>query len=409
MNKIEVNPDPAMCRHLGAAGVFEADPIVIVDVGARDGFKAEWSVFGTGMRVFCFEPDEEECERLNRTAPPQVTYIPAALGRERQEQTLYEARLSYSTGLYLSDMDFYYRLLNAENAELVGEKVIWIETLNQVMADRKIAAINFIKLDAEGAELDILMGGTNLLRSAAMFGVLTEIRFHPEINGSPPFWQMDQYLHAQGFRLFDISANPHSRAALPYAGVQDYFLPGGKRFYAYTVHGQVMDGDALYFRDVLARKNAEIKAKFSPTDVLKLAAFYELYQHNDAAAEIILSFQEQLQPFVDCELLLNLLTPPLKGEELSYREYMAKYFDPRTSFAPSLDQAPVQTRSKMSTREAALGAELSKVFASTSWRITKPLRTVGALMRHALAKSAVLRWITKPMRIIRAHLLGLYR
>jgi FkbM family methyltransferase len=346
MNRIDVNPNPAMCRHLVRnTDLFQKDPITIVDVGARDGFNAEWKVFGEGMRVFCFEPDKDECKRLNDAAPPQVTYIPAALGRARQGQTLYHARLSYSTGLYPSSMDFFYRLLNGKNAELVGQELVWIETLNQVMAERKIGVVNFIKLDAEGAELDILLGATDILRPSALCGVLTEIRYHPEINGSPPFWQMDQYLQAQGFRLFDMSGNKQSRIALPYGGLTDYFLPDGKRFYAYTVHGQVMDGDALYFRDPLIAKNKENKENLRPVDVLKLAALYEIYHHNDAAAELIIGFRENLKPVVDCELLLDLLTPSLKGEKMPYQAYLAKYFHPDTSFAPSPDERfipPVQ-------------------------------------------------------------------
>jgi FkbM family methyltransferase len=339
MNGIDINPNPAMCRYLArSTDLFQNDPITIVDVGARNGFNAEWKVFGEGMRVFCFGPDKDECTRLNGAAPPQVTYIPAVLGRARQGQTLYQARLSYNTGLYPASMDFGYRLLNGKNGELVGQEVVWIETLSQVMAERKIGVVNFIKLDAEGAELDILLGATDILRPSALFGVLTEIRYHPELNGSPPFWQMDQYLQAQGFRLFDMSGNKQSRVALPYGGVTDYFLPDGKRFYSSTVHGQVMDGDALYFRDPLIAKNKENKENLRPIDVLKLAAFYELYHHNDAAAELILGFREQIKLVVDCDLLLELLTPPLKGEKMPYQAYLAKYFHPDTSFAPALEE-----------------------------------------------------------------------
>ena len=384
MSGIAVNPNPAMCRYLSRdTTLFQQNPITIVDVGARDGFNAEWKTFGEGMRVFCFEPDKEECNRLNAAAPPQISYIPAAVGRTRQAQTLYEARLSYSTGLYPSNMELFDRLLNGKNGELVGQQVIWIETLNQVMAERNVSAVDFIKLDAEGAELDILLGATDILRVQSLFGVLTEIRYQPEINGSPPFWQMDQYLQAQGFRLFDISGNKQSRVALPYAGLTDYFLPDGKRFYAYTVQGQVMDGDALYFRDPLILKNKTNRENLRPIDVLKLAAFYELYHHNDAAAELILSFRQPLQAIVDCDLLLNLLTPPLKGEKLSYQAYMARYFHPDTLFAPSPEErlAPVADGTA-ATHEAALKEELRRVYASKSWRLTRPLRSFSELTRR---------------------------
>jgi hypothetical protein len=212
-------------------------------------------------------------------------------------------------------------------------------------------------------------------------------------------------VQAQGFRLFDLSANPQSRMVMPYPGIMDYFLPDGTRFYAYTVHGQIMDGDALYFRDVLIPANQEIKNKFKPIDFLKLAAFYELYYHNDAAAEVIVNFREQIRQIADCDLLLNLLTPPLKGEKLSYSEYMAKYFDPKTSFALSAVEAPPlppqggearggdgsvdmefhhralsEATALSSQREAVLRDELRRVYNSISWRVTKPLRAIKRLL-----------------------------
>ena len=383
MRAIAVNPNPAMCRHLTRnTKLFQEDPIVIIDVGARDGFNVEWNTLGEGMRVFCFEPDAAECARLNAAAPHHVNYIPAAVGRARQAQTLYEARLSYSTGLYPSNMEFFPRLLNGKNGEVVGEQEIWIETLDHVMAERGVRAVNFIKLDAEGAELDILLGATDVLRASSLFGVLTEIRYHPEINGSPPFWQMDQYLQAQGFRLFDISGNKQSRVALPYPGLTDYFLPNGKRFYAYTVQGQVMDGDALYFRDPLISRNKASRESLRPIDVLKFAAFYELYHHNDAAAELILGFREALQSIVDCDLLLDLLTPALKGKKLSYQAYMAKYFHADTSFANSMEESVASDHLSPAMDESALRDELRRVYASRSWRITEPLRKFGELTRR---------------------------
>lgn len=377
MNAIAPNPNPAMCRYLAQeVGLFNDDPVILIDVGARDGFSSEWSAFGTGARIIGFEPDLQECARLNAAAPPGVTYIPSALGRARQEQILYEARLSYSTGLYASNMEFFSRLLNRDNAEVVGQRPVVVDTLSETLARKNVHSVNFIKLDAEGAELDILLGANDLMRSSALFGIATEIRFHPEINGSPSFWQMDQFLQSLGLRMFDISANAQSRRVMPFPGVNDYVLPNGKRFYAYTIHGQVMDGDALYFRDMFLPCNRKIMADLRPMDALKLAALYELYYHNDAAAELIVAFCDRLPHSVDCEHLLNLLTPPLQGEKLSYRKYVAKYFDPQTSFAPSL-HGPLcnENCAAKSWRTARLWKEL---------RRRRPVNVVVRLLSRAI-------------------------
>lgn len=334
MSGIEVNTNPVMCRFLiQNTDYFQKDPFILVDVGARDGFNAEWENFTDGARIYCFEPDIEECTRLNADAPSHVTYIPTALGSEPGEGLIYETRLPYSSGLYESRMDFFSRLLNRDNAEVFGHTSVQLDTLDQALAREGVSSVDFIKLDAEGAELDILKGGKNILSGSTLLGILTEYRFHPEINGSAPFWMMDQFLQEEGFRLFDIAAYPQSRRGLPYPGVNDYFMSDGTRFYAYTTHGQVMDGDALYYRDLLIEMNLDSGKSMSPVKLLKLAALYELYHHNDAAAEVLITFREQLEDIVDCDKLLDLLTPEFYGKKLGYTDYMQKYFDPETSFS----------------------------------------------------------------------------
>ena len=338
MSGIEVNPNSAMCRFLVKnTDYFQKNPIVLVDVGARDGFLSEWGIFEDGARIYCFELDLEECNRLNAGSPSHVTYLPIALGREAGEGLIYETHLPYSSGLYESRMDLFSRLLNRDNAKVVGHTSVQLDTLDQALAREGVSSVDFIKLDAEGAELDILKGGKNILSKSNLLGVLTEYRFHPEINGSAPFWMLDQFLQEEGFRLFDIAAYPQSRRVLPYPGINDYFMPDGTRFYAYTTHGQVMDGDALYFRDMLIEKNSDLGKSISPVKLLKLAALYELYHHNDAA-EVIITFREQLESIVDCDMLLDLLTPELCGQKLGYADYIKTYFDPETSFSNS---APV--------------------------------------------------------------------
>jgi FkbM family methyltransferase len=422
MNAIAVNPDPAMCRHIvQQTELFLRDPVLIADVGARDGYNVEWKVFEHCLKAFCFEPDAEECARLNAKGDPEVRYIPTAVGRRAGTQTLYEAYLSYSTGLYPSNMEFFDRLLNRDNARVVGEQVIDVEPLDIALGREDVVMVNFMKLDAEGAELDILLGAGRILRDPRLFGILAEYRFHPEINGSPPFWQMDQFLQSEGFRLFDLSSNPQSRRDLPYPGTMDYFLPDGERFYAYTEHGQVMDGDALYFRDLLLPANRELADSLEPLDILKCAALYELYHHNDAAAELIQAFREKLSSITDCDVLLNLLTPEIFGAKLAYPQYMETYFHPDTRFAPAPADPvaspppppPViatdeQVAAGAAGQVAALQAELASLRASTSWRITGPIRWLKLLLRRVASKlpAPIKRALHGLLRRCRARLRG---
>jgi FkbM family methyltransferase len=399
MGSISTNTNPSMSAFIAQhTDLFITDPMIIADVGARDGYNVEWTPLGAGMKVFCFEPDAAECARLNAEGAANVRYIPSAIGRKPGRQTLYEANLSYSTGLYPSRMDFFDRMLNGENGRVIGQREIIVDTLDNAMASENLFMLNFLKLDAEGAELDILLGATKILHDPRLFGILAEIRFHPESNSSPPFWQIDQFLQAQGFRLFDISSNKWSRRALPYLGTQDYILSDGRRFYAYTTQGQVVDGDALYFRDLLLPQNRALAESLSAKDLLKLAALYEIYHHNDAAAELIQAFRGKIGEIIDCDVLLDHLTPDFFGAKLSYPAYLEVYFHPETRFAAPPAPAPASVASapaedisaatslvaaQAATEIALLRSELNQMRASTSWRVTRPLRALRRLLRGA--------------------------
>ncbi|WP_170921221.1 FkbM family methyltransferase [Enhydrobacter aerosaccus] len=300
--------------------IFASNPVIVVDVGARAGVNAEWAVFGDQARIYCFEPEQEECARLAASAPAHVTYIPAALGAVTGQATLYESRLAFSTGLYKTRMEYFGRFTNRDNGEVVAEHTIFVKSLRDAMRDHGIPQFDFIKLDTEGAELDILKGGGQAISSPGLLGVLSEIRLHAEINGSPPFSSLDAFLQAQGFRLYDLSVNHHSRTALPYPQLYDYRLPSGKRFYAYTTHGQLQDGDALYFRDLFGVPNLE------PLALLKLCCFLEIYCLSDCAAELIVANREGLSGLVDPEKLLDLLARQMSDGRQGYQAYVEAYF-----------------------------------------------------------------------------------
>jgi len=321
MCSFSVNKTPLMVAYLvNEVRAFESDPVVIFDVGARDGVNSEWAVFGDQLKVYCFEPDEEECERLTAEASPLVHYLASAVGRSSGPATLFETKLPYSSGLYKTRMEYFNRFINWDNGITVSERIIDVKSLDEVVSTIGIDHIDFIKLDAEGAELDILEGAEKMLMTGNLVGVLSEIRLHREINGSPPFADLDSFLRRYNFHLFDLEVNRHSRKALPYPQVADYRMESGERFFAYTTRGQVQDGDALYFRDYL------LTPARSLVEILKVAAFMEIYSLNDCAAELIVANRERLKSIVDTDRLLNLLATGIAGREVDHRDYLKAYF-----------------------------------------------------------------------------------
>ena len=287
------------------APLFADDPLIMVDVGARFGLDKRWEALGNSLKAYCFEADTAECERLQAVAHPSVTYIPAALGARTGRATLYHARYKESTGLYRTNEKFFGRLLNAANGEVVKTEEIDVITLEEARTKYGIPNHDFVKLDVEGAEMDVLRGAF----VAGTFGILSELRFHKQINGSPPFSELDQWMTVRGFMLYGLWTGSQSRKALPYPGPKMHF-PTGERFYAGTNGGQVMDGDALYFRDPML-------LKLTRNQILRSACMFELYGLKDCAAELLIEREKEAE--IDAVKCLDLLAGG------SFRQYMEAY------------------------------------------------------------------------------------
>jgi FkbM family methyltransferase len=78
-----------------------------------------------------------------------------------------------------------------------------LTTLDDVVQKRcGTAAIDFIKLDAQGYELEILKGGLQTLHKAK--AILTEASIQPYNEGAPRAAEVICFLKSNGFDLFDF-------------------------------------------------------------------------------------------------------------------------------------------------------------------------------------------------------------
>lgn len=160
---------------------FREEPIIskfcksgmtVFDVGANIG---EWTLamangVGSEGKVYSFEPTSFLFDALNKTALAnqfnQVTVSPYALSDESKtmdfyiqydENELLDARLSRLD----SPADFKVWITDAKKAKKTQVKTI---TLDEFAAKEKLERLDFIKIDAEGYESNIVEGGLTVLK-----------------------------------------------------------------------------------------------------------------------------------------------------------------------------------------------------------------------------------------------------
>jgi FkbM family methyltransferase len=323
------NPAPAMVPILVAAGAFSREPFTLVDVGARGGVKDHWRAFGDDLRVIGFEPHPEEFRRLQTAkADTRTMILPFGLGGSDEVRTLHIHRNPSSSSLFVEDPEFIARMMLREAFAVVDHQPIELRRLDGAVGD---AGVDFIELDAEGAELEIMRAGTTIL--GRTLGVFTEVRFHEGFQ-TPLFAHVDVFLRDLGFSLYDLSYSRESRRALPYPLSGDFRADGDRvtPIFGATTGGQPAYGDALFLRDLVAQK-----AKPSITRVLKAACLFEIYGQNDSAAELILAHQESVSAICDPRMLLDALVPVVAKRKMPYEEYVRRYFAQDPIFRPQPD------------------------------------------------------------------------
>jgi FkbM family methyltransferase len=246
-----------------------ADRLRLFDVGARGGLDPRWAPFLAYIDAVGFEPDPAECERLNRTAASHdtpVRFLPYALAGRKEEVTFYEANWPPASSLYPPNDDFLRPFPFA--SQLLGvkrERRIAAVSLDQACRSEGLWP-DYLKLDVEGAELQVLEGGDQATRNTLVLDL--EVEFAPLRAGQPLFADVDIHLRERGWSLLGLRRIHWRRNA----GLD----PRGTGY-----GGQLTQADALYYNVPLVR------AGLSEAMALKLVLILAAYRQLDLALELL--------------------------------------------------------------------------------------------------------------------------
>jgi len=250
----------------------EAPPIDIVDVGAMalaGSPPAYKPLVDAGVaRVVGFEPQEAECAKLAGTARKNHTYLPYFIG-DGTERTFYLTNRGDTSSLYEPNRELVDRYFGLGDVmRVVSESRVQTRRLDDVP---EIKGADFLKVDVQGAELDVLRGGPRLLAGALVVEV--EAEFVQLYKGQPLFAEVDQHIRAAGggFMLHSING-PACRALRPFKITKE----------TSPMLRQVLWMDAIYVPTL------ERIAALTPERLLKLAMLtHDVYRSADLTAYVL--------------------------------------------------------------------------------------------------------------------------
>ncbi len=165
----------------------------VVDVGAHEG---GWTTYVRthfpGAASVMIEAHPERRSTLERYCAEHAgcRYAGMLVGRERREGVAFHLADSGSS------------LLDDASAGGARTVMLPMRTLDEVLDGLGVGAVDLLKLDVQGAELEVLAGARETLRRTTL--VLLEVSLRRLYAGSPLAADVVRFMDERGFAVFDV-------------------------------------------------------------------------------------------------------------------------------------------------------------------------------------------------------------
>lgn len=168
---------------------------VLFDIGANVGQTANGLVqYFPKSSIYCFEPASKTFNILSQNFAnySNVKCIQRGMGS-----------VSGSANIILHDNSELNTIVSngpRENLK-TGEEIILLDTVDEFAKSQNITHIDFLKMDVQGWEMEVLLGAEDLLRDKKIRFIYTEVGFRKGDRDMQHFSEINDYLENQGFWL----------------------------------------------------------------------------------------------------------------------------------------------------------------------------------------------------------------
>ncbi|NJL40139.1 MAG: FkbM family methyltransferase [Leptolyngbyaceae cyanobacterium SM1_4_3] len=271
-------------KDLKESGHLDQIHFTICSVGSRkleerdDYGSQDWSLLAPNLTIYGFDADSDACEAANSELEANSInwteqHIPLVVAKSVGEATLYVTQNPACSSLYPPNESFLARfsgLPEMVNLDFTAE--LETTTLDTFCQQEGIEEIDFLQLDVQGAELQVLEGASQILENSIL-AIQTEVSFSELYTSQPLFSEIDTHLRSAGFALFDFDLDA-ARRIRRNSPIQSIRRPG-----------QLLWADAFYLRDPIG--NAQNVQLQSPKNLLKLACIADILGFADYALELL--------------------------------------------------------------------------------------------------------------------------
>lgn len=235
--------------------------IIVVDIGSRNGI-LECADLAEFIEAYGFEPNPEEYTKLilGKTdaflaagikSPEylKLSYLPFAIGNKDGVSDFYLTPAPGAAGLLEPNLErlceikwkgrTYQRSFGEDIFQGYKKIKVEVKSLDSFAAEQSIDHIDYLKIDTEGSEYEVLEGAKNILKKTGVIKV--EVCFIPFRRGQRLFSHIDLLLRDIGFDLLRYEIDPIQIGYKERLKAIEY-IPSGFA----DPYGQPLSGDAIY-------------------------------------------------------------------------------------------------------------------------------------------------------------------
>ena len=187
--------NPPFTEWLVAEGLL-TEPFVVIDIGVQGGEHPRWQFLGRFAEIHGFDPIAEVIDELSASKgrADGRHYHNLALGNEDGERRFFVCANRFNSSFYTTD-------------PAAEERLVPIRRLDSLYREGAIPRADYIKLDCEGFEPEILRGAREYLRRCDVLCVTAETNFNVSpIFPRTHFHAINEIMADHRLLVYDINA-----------------------------------------------------------------------------------------------------------------------------------------------------------------------------------------------------------
>jgi FkbM family methyltransferase len=262
-------PSHRVALEPGMAEALVKRSLLVADVGAAEGPEDRWLGVKHLTRFLTFEPNP----RSETSQDDRTVCLPIGLWSSKTRKTLHLTEHPDSASLYPANEEVFRDFLVKDGMATAGTLEIALDTLDNVLVAHPELTPDFLKIDAEGADLEVLRGGVGTLERSVM-GLRIETSLLELRQGAPSLWEMDAFLRERGFCLFHL-------------GRVHWIRNNG--LLGFTSQPQLIWGDAVYFltRERLMARLVTLRSQERDAALARFVLMLLCHGVHDYAVEVV--------------------------------------------------------------------------------------------------------------------------